>query len=87
MESGIAANLKNNCCANVSRWAAIPGTLGAHVIRVPRETIPDASTTTLIRKSPADGMAIRRIKEDRDVIAGWRPLRFSFPYRQVFPEV
>ena len=63
--------------------AAIPSTLSTHVTRVPRETIPDASTTTLIRKSLQDGQAIRRIKEDRDALAGWRPVRFSFPYHLV----
>jgi hypothetical protein len=62
---------------------ALPSSLSTHVIRVPRETIPDASTTTLIRKSYEDGMAIRRIKEDRDPIHGWRPVRWSFPYHLV----
>jgi hypothetical protein len=65
------------------RVAAIPADLKVNVIRVPRETIPDASTTTLVRKSQQDGLAIRRIKEDRDVIHGWRPVCFSFPYHLV----
>lgn len=35
------------------------------LIRVGREVIPDASTTTLERKKPEDGAAIQRIKRER----------------------
>jgi hypothetical protein len=53
------------------------------VVRVPRETVPDASTTTLERKSAADGIAIRRIKEERSREQEWRPVTLSFPYELV----
>ena len=48
--------------------------------RVPRETIADASTTTLKRKDPAQGAEIRRIKQQRDQITDWQPLSLSFAY-------
>lgn len=35
------------------------------IIRVPREVIPDASTTSLVRKSPESAEGISRIKKER----------------------
>jgi hypothetical protein len=54
------------------------------VIRVPRETVPDASTTTYERKSKEDGPAIRSIKVQRDAEVGWRPVTLRFPYELVY---
>lgn len=49
------------------------------LIRVPREVTPDASTTTLVRRSPENLANLDRIKAERAKIKGWRPLRGSFP--------
>lgn len=57
--------------------------LGAALTRVPRETIPDASTTTYLRKQPEDAIGIPRIKAERALIANWKPLRLTFPYHLV----
>jgi hypothetical protein len=60
-------------------------TLPQKIIRVPRETIPDASTTTYVRKGdPIDAGAIPRIKAARAAIARWRPKTLSFPYRKIY---
>lgn len=60
--------------------------LTAALIRVPREVIPDASTTTYQRKgAPEDDGAIKRIKILRELDPDWRPLRLQFPYRQIYP--
>jgi glycosyltransferase involved in cell wall biosynthesis len=59
--------------------------LPEHLIRVPRETLADASTTTYLRKQPEDAMGIRRVKSERHGIADWKPLALSFPYRQIYP--
>lgn len=59
--------------------------LDAHLIRVPRETIPDASTTTYVRKgAPEDSGAIQRIKAERALTDNWKTRRLSFPYRKIF---
>lgn len=51
-----------------------------HIIRVPREVIPDASTTTLTRKSSEDAENIRRL---RKLYAGTKPHTLTFPYEHV----
>lgn len=52
------------------------------LIRVPRELVPDASTTRYERKQPEDRAGItdarKRIAEE-----GGPPLRLSFPYHQI----
>jgi hypothetical protein len=53
------------------------------LIRVPREVIPDASTTTLPRKQPGDKDNIRRLIAERASDAQWRPLHLSFPHERV----
>lgn len=53
------------------------------IIRVGREVVRDASTTTLVRKSAEDGAAIKRIKEERSLCAPWRPLRGLTPWEQI----
>lgn len=55
------------------------------LIRVPREVIPDASTTTYLRKQPEDHAGIPRIKAERAADPNWRPLRLTFPYEKVYP--
>lgn len=59
--------------------------LDEHLIRVPRETIPDASTTTYQRKgAPEDIGALARIKAERSLEENWKPVRLSFAYRKIF---
>ena len=58
-------------------------TLGCHLIRVPREVVPDASTTTYERKTPEDKEAIPRIRAARSQEADPRPKRLTFPYSRV----
>lgn len=53
------------------------------IVRVPREVTPDASTTTLTRKDPADAAALRAVKAARDGHKNWRPLNLTFPWRRV----
>lgn len=62
-----------------------PHMLDAVVWRVPRTTIADASTTTYLRKQPEDHEGIPRIKAERARDRLWRPLRLTFPYRQIYP--
>lgn len=56
--------------------------LPQHLIRVPREHIPDASTTTLERKNPDQKRLINEILRVRNA-AGLEPLHFQFPYVRV----
>lgn len=53
------------------------------LIRVPREVIADASTTTLERKRPEEKDNIRRILAERPSDPNWQPLHFSFPHERV----
>lgn len=53
------------------------------LIRYPREVIPDASTTSLTRKSDEDKQAVNRIVKARGDQFEWRPLHFSFPCTRV----
>lgn len=53
------------------------------LIRVPRDVIPDASTTTLKRKQPEEKENIRRILAERATDPNWQPLHFSFPHKRV----
>lgn len=57
--------------------------LKEHVIRVPREVTPDASTTTLTRRSPENSAALDRVKIEREKIKGWRPLRNLTPWERL----
>lgn len=52
------------------------------IIRVGREVIPDASTTTLQRKKPEDGVAIQRIKGERGSIHV-APVIMSFEWEEI----
>lgn len=51
------------------------------IIRVGREYIPDASTTTYKRKKPEDGIAIRDIKNKRGIKA--RPHTLTFEWERL----
>lgn len=52
------------------------------LIRVPREVVPDASTTTYLRKQPEDHDGVTRIRA-KIAAEGGRPHRLTFPYHQV----
>jgi hypothetical protein len=54
------------------------------LIRVPRTFIPDASTTTYLRKQPEDRANIHRIRTER-AKEKWKPLNLTFPYHRVYP--
>lgn len=56
-----------------------------HIIRVPRTEIPDASTTTYLRKQPEDREGIARIKNARAEVTGWKPITLTFNYDRVYP--
>ncbi len=53
------------------------------MIRVPREVVADASTTTYTRKEKWDKRNVARILAAREGVKHWRPLRLSFPYTRV----
>lgn len=53
------------------------------LIRVPREVIPDASTTSYTRKEPEDKSSIAHIMAERSKIMNWRPKRLTFPWHRV----
>lgn len=53
------------------------------LVRYPREVIPDASTTTLERKNPAERARINTLVKGRAGIPDWKPLHFAFPCARV----
>jgi hypothetical protein len=53
------------------------------LIRVPRDVIADASTTTLERKRPEEKDNIRRLLAERARDPNWAPLHFSCPHERV----
>lgn len=53
------------------------------LIRYPREVIPDASTTTLVRKSPEQKKVVSQLIAARSEIPNWSPRVFSFPCERV----
>lgn len=53
------------------------------IVRVPREVTPDASTTSLTRRSPENAAGLDAAKAARNNIKNRRPLRNSFPWVQV----
>jgi hypothetical protein len=55
------------------------------IIRVPRQVIPDASTTTYLRKQPEDKEGLKRVRAERAAEDDKTPKRFSFPYHRVYP--
>jgi glycosyltransferase involved in cell wall biosynthesis len=75
---GTDADFRDRIAAKVS---IVP--LALDIWRVPRETIPDASTRTLKRKDPAEGNEIRRIKNMRAMLEDQSPLVLQYPYNLV----
>lgn len=59
-----------------------PLMLGEHVIRVPRDRIPDASTTTWERKAAMDAELGAMIRK-RNLTPGWQVEHFRFPYERI----
>lgn len=53
------------------------------LIRVPREVVADASTTTYGRKEPQDREALPKLKDARAGVKDWRPQRGRFPWVRV----
>lgn len=53
------------------------------MIRVPREILPDASTTSYGRKEPQDRENVSRIRTARANLPEWRPLRGTFKWARV----
>jgi hypothetical protein len=58
-------------------------TLPLSLIRVPREVVPDASTTAYTRKTEDDLANFRRIRSQRSLLADQRPLNLQFPWERV----
>jgi hypothetical protein len=52
------------------------------IVRYPREVVADASTTRYGRKEEQDGIHVPRIREERNKLPNWRPLRLTFPWVQ-----
>lgn len=57
--------------------------LEEYLIRVPREVIPDASTTSYARKEHYDRPEVQRLLKARPTSYDPRPQRFRFPYERV----
>lgn len=54
------------------------------MVRYPRTVLPDASTTIYTRKNdPVNDAELRRRREERSQMAGWRPRRLTFPYEEI----
>lgn len=66
--------------AEAASGAIVP--LSEILIRVPRDVIPDASTTTYERKSDEDE-ALKGMRKRRNLTPGWKPIHFSFPWERV----
>jgi len=65
---------------SVKRYARNVGFITSPLIRVGREIVADASTTTYERKAPED-KKLEMLRKNRPL--GWRPLRYQFPYEAV----
>jgi hypothetical protein len=57
--------------------------LEEYLVRVPREVVPDASTTKYLRKQPEDHDGVSKVRA-QIAREGGRPKRLSFPYHQTF---
>lgn len=55
------------------------------IVRIPREVMPDASTTTYLRKQPEDRVGLALVYAEREGVEDWKPLRESQNYIRVFP--
>lgn len=75
---GSDGEFRDRVAAKARRIIELP----EHVVRVPREVIPDASTTNYTRKDPVlDRGHVARIREARGKAP---PLRLTFPWERVF---
>lgn len=79
---GTDADFRDRCRQH-ARIVPLPEVL----VRVGREVVPDASTPRDKfgghPKDKVNGENIRRIKQERNAIPGWRPITLSFPYERV----
>jgi hypothetical protein len=73
---GTDADFRNRVVAGCGRVIDLP----EYLIRVPRDTIPDASTTTYGRKEPQD-LRLKALLRER--APNWRPEHFRFPWERV----
>jgi hypothetical protein len=67
-------------------WAKLgcePVMLDQFLFRVPRETIPDASTTTYERKAKEDDV-LKDLRRRRNATPGWQTKRLTFPWERVY---
>lgn len=56
------------------------------MVRYGREILPDASTAPEVftrKNDPANDAELKRRRDDRALIPGWKPLRLTFPYERV----
>jgi glycosyl transferase family 2 len=72
---------------HVNATAAATVRLKEAIVRYPRTHVPDASTTTYLRKQPEDGANIARIKAERAGLPAEerRPVSGRFEYSRVWP--
>lgn len=73
---GTDGEFRDRVMATAKAVVMLPDTM----IRVPREVIPDASTTHYGRKEAIDGENVRRIRAERAVLETWRPERVKLPW-------
>lgn len=76
---GTDADFRNWCLAAVGEQGI--EYLPVPLIRVPREVIPDASTTTYERKTDSDREIIRRVRKERGKA---KQVTLAFEYKRVF---
>lgn len=66
-----------------ARMGGEPFVLPLDLLRVPRETIPDASTTTWTRKGDKRDEVLKDMKRRRNATPGWQTQRLTFPWERV----
>lgn len=76
---GTDGDFKVRLLQKASKWVQLPDV----IYRVPRETIPDASTTSYTRKEPFDRPTVYKIIGERKLESDPRPKRYRFPYERV----
>lgn len=76
---GTDGDFKVRTVAQAKKFIQLPQLL----YRVPREVIPDASTTTYKRKEDYDRPTVSKLLKAREREADSRPKRYRFPYERV----
>lgn len=76
---GTDGMFRDRCAAAAERVDMLPQVL----IRVPREAVPDASTTTYGRKEKQDHDGVKRIRAEIAQSGKLTPLRGSFPWERL----